>query len=313
MVLFLDVFVPPFGLLLLGALLKRHLLPADAIWAGIERLVFWALMPALLLSAIASVDLAALPLGRMGLAIWLSLLLGAAISLGLAWLFRVDHPGTTSVFQGGIRFNNLMGFAVIGGVFGAGGTALGAVATGLIVPFVQTLTTLVFALGPTAGGGRISPRRVLRQLLLNPLLLACLGGFAVALLGGLPPGVKPLLQSLGQASVALGLLCVGAALSLGALGGRLPLQLATSAIKLLLMPFLALWLGRWFGLDPLPLAAAVVFMALPTATTSYVMARAMGGDAPLMAALTSLEHLLSVLTLPCWILLLQSLVLRAGS
>ena len=313
MALFLDVFVPPFGLLLLGALLKRHLLPADAIWAGIERLVFWALMPALLLSAIASVDLAALPLGRMGLAIWLSLLIGAAVSLGLARLFRVDHPGTTSVFQGGIRFNNLMGFAVIGGVFGAGGTALGAVATGLIVPFVQTLTTLVFALGPTAGGSRISPRRVLRQLLLNPLLLACLGGFAVALLGGLPAGVKPLLQSLGQASVALGLLCVGAALSLGALGGRLPLQLATSAIKLLLMPFLALWLGRWFGLDPLPLAAAVIFMALPTATTSYVMARAMGGDAPLMAALTSLEHLLSAFTLPCWILLLQSLVLRAGS
>lgn len=306
--LYLDVFVPPFGLLLLGALLKRHLLPQEVVWAGIERLVFWALMPALLLSALASVDLAALPLGRMGLAIWLTLLAGAAVSLGLARLFRVDHPGTTSVFQGGIRFNNLMGFAVIGGVFGAGGTALGAVATGLIVPFVQTLTTLVFAFGPTSGG-RLSPRRVLRQLLLNPLLLACLGGFAVALLGGLPAGVKPLLQSLGQASVALGLLCVGAALSLGALGGRLPLQLVTSAIKLLLMPCLALWLGRWFGLEPLPLAAAVVFMALPTATTSYVMARAMGGDAPLMAALTSLEHLLSVLTLPFWIVLLQAIVL----
>jgi malonate transporter and related proteins len=150
-------------------------------------------------------------------------------------------------------------------------------------------------------------------LLLNPLLLACLGGFAVALLGGLPVGVKPLLQSLGQASVALGLLCVGAALSLGTLRGRLGLQLATSAIKLLLMPLLALWLGRWLGLEPLPLAAAVVFMALPTATTSYVMARAMGGDAPLMAALTSLEHLLSVLSLPFWIVLLQSLLLRAGS
>ena len=42
------------------------------------------------------------------------------------------------------------------------------------------------------------------------------------------------------------------------------------------------------------------------------LARAMGGDAPLMAALTSLEHLLSALTLPCWILLLQAMVLRAG-
>jgi predicted permease len=306
--MYLDVFVPPFGLLLLGALLKRHLLPQDAIWAGIERLVFWALMPALLISAIAMVDLAALPLGRMGLAIWLSLLAGAVVSLGVARAFRIDHAATTSVFQGGIRFNNLMGFAVIGGVFGAGGTALGAVATGLIVPFVQTLTTLVFALGPGMRGRHLA-WRVLRQLLLNPLLLACMAGFAVALLGGLPAGVKPLMQSLGQASVALGLLCVGAAPSLGTLRGRLGLQAVTAAVKLLLMPLLVLALGHWLGLDPLPLAAAVVFMALPTATTSYVMARAMGGDAPLMAALTSLEHLLSVVTLPLWILLLQSLVL----
>jgi malonate transporter and related proteins len=47
-----------------------------------------------------------------------------------------------------------------------------------------------------------------------------------------------------------------------------------------------------------------VFMALPTATTSYVMARAMGGDAPLMAALTTTEHLAAVATLPLWIALL---------
>ena len=198
-------FVPPFGLLLLGALLKRWLLPQDAIWAGIERLVFWALMPALLLSAIASVDLAALPLGRMGLAIWLTLLAGAVVSLGLARPSRWPTPPRPRYSRAASGFNNLMGFAIIGGVFGGGGTALGAVATGLIVPFVQTMTTLVFALAP-GSGGRFSPRRLLRQLLLNPLLLACLGGFAVALLGGLPVGVKPLLQSLGQASVALGLL-----------------------------------------------------------------------------------------------------------
>jgi predicted permease len=237
----------------------------------------------------------------MGLAIWLSLLCGAAVSLALARAFRVDHPGTTSVFQGGIRFNNLMGFAVIGGLLGAPGLAFGAVATGLIVPFVQLLTTLAFALG---GDRRFSPARALRQLALNPLLLACLAGFAVSLLGGLPHGIAPLMRTLGQASVALGLLCVGAALSPGALRGRLPLQLATSVIKLGLVPAMVLGLGRAMGLEPLALAAALVFMALPTATTSYVMARAMGGDAPLMAALTTLEHILSVATLPLWILAL---------
>ncbi|MDO9710321.1 AEC family transporter [Paracraurococcus lichenis] len=301
MTLYLDVFVPPFGLLLLGALLRRFLLREDAVWAGIEKLVFWALMPALLCSAIGAVDLRTLPIGDMATAIWLALLGGGALSLLLAQAARIDHPARTSVFQGGIRFNNLMGFAITGGLFGAAGTSLGAVATGLIVPFVQTLTSLVFALG---GGRGFAAGRAFRQLALNPLLLACLAGFAVSLAGGLPAGIAPMLRSLGQASVALGLLCVGAALSPGALRGRLPLQLATCGIKLVLVPLMVLGIGRALGLEPLALAVALVFMALPTATTSYVMARAMGGDAPLMAALTTLEHLLSVVSLPLWILLL---------
>jgi malonate transporter and related proteins len=304
---YLDVFIPAFGLLVLGVALRRFLLRDIAVWAGIERLVFWALTPALLLSSIASVDLAALPLGQMALAIWLALLGGTALSLLLAWAAGLDHASTTSVLQGGIRFNNLMGFALTGGLYGAAGTALGAVATGLIVPFVQVITIGAFALAPAtaAGGGRrFSPMRVLRQLATNPLLVACLLGFAVSALGGLPPGIGPFLRSLGGASVALGLLCVGAALSPGTLRGRVGLQAATSVIKLALVPAMTGAVGLALGLDRLSLMVALVFMALPTATTSYVMARALGGDAPLMAALTTTEHLLAVATLPLWIALL---------
>ena len=313
MTAYLDVFVPAFGLLALGALLRRFLLRDGAVWAGIERLVFWALMPALLVSSIASVDLAALPLGRMASAIWLALLGGTVLSLLLARAARLDHAAMTSVLQGGIRFNNLMGFALVGGLYGPPGTALGAVATGLIVPFVQVVTVAAFALAPmgataggTAGGGgrRFSPRRVAGQLATNPLLVACLLGFAVSALGGLPPGIGPLLRSLGGASVALGLLCVGAALSPGALRGRAGVQAATCVVKLALVPAMTLALGTALGLDPLSLVVALVFMALPTATTSYVMSRALGGDAPLMAALTTTEHVVSVLTLPLWIALL---------
>ena len=106
--------------------------------------------------------------------------------------------------------------------------------------------------------------------------------------------------------MALGLLCVGAALSLGAMRGPAAAATGDLGIKLVLVPALVLALGQALGLEPLALAAALVFMALPTATTSYVMARAMGGDAPLMAALTTLEHLLAIITLPLWILLLGS-------
>ena len=92
---------------------------------------------------------------------------------------------------------------------------------------------------------------MLRQVALNPLILACLLGFALSALGGLPPGLGPLLRALGGASVALGLLAVGAALTLGALRDRPLLQNLVAAQKLLLMPLLTLALARLFGLDAL--------------------------------------------------------------
>ncbi|UPY36438.1 AEC family transporter [Sediminicoccus sp. KRV36] len=301
---YVDAFVPAFGLLALGALLKRRLLPDDAVWAGIERLIFWVLLPALLVAAIGSVRLGELPVLGMMAAIWTALAIGTAASLLIARGFRQPHGAMTSVLMGGIRFNNLIGFAVAGALFGAPGVALGAVATGLIVPFVQFVTNTAFAAG---GGRRFQPWAVLRQILLNPLMLACLVGFAVAWAGGLPPGIKPLLESLGRASVALGLLAVGAALSVSAMADRVALQLITSALKLIVMPGLTLLLCLWLGLEPLSTAMAVLFMALPTAATSYVMARAMGGDAPLMAAITSTEHLFAMVSLPLWLLLVKRL------
>lgn len=304
MIAYVDAFIPAFGLLALGALLKRRLLREDAIWAGIERLIFWVLLPALLVAAIGSVQLGEVPVFGMMAAIWTALGIGTAASLLIARAFRQPHASMTSVVMGGIRFNNLIGFAVAGALFGAPGIALGAVATGLIVPFVQFVTNTAFAAG---GGRRFQPWPVLRQILMNPLMLACVVGFAVAWAGGLPPGVKPLLEALGRASVALGLLAVGAALSVGAMADRLPLQLVTSALKLIVMPGLTLAFCLWLGLEPLSIAMAVLFMALPTAATSYVMARAMGGDAPLMAAITSTEHVLAIISLPLWLLLVKHL------
>lgn len=301
----LDAFIPCFGLLALGALLKRSLLPDDRIWAGMEKLVFWVLLPSLIVSALAEVDLATLPLGPMAASIWGALAVGALISVALARAMGQGPAAMTSVLQGGIRFNNLIGFAIGGAIFGAEGLALAAVATGLIVPFVQVIIVLAFAIGVAPGGAAgVRPLGVLRQVARNPLLIACVLGFAVAALGGLPPGLKPMLGSLGRASVALGLLCVGAALSLASFTDRLPVQAATGVLKLLVMPVITLGFAMAFGLDGLPALFAVLFMALPTAATSYVMARAMGGDAPLIAAITTTQHMAALVTLPLWLMLL---------
>ncbi|MCX7684213.1 MAG: AEC family transporter [Acetobacteraceae bacterium] len=302
MATWLDAFLPAFGLLALGALLRAALLTEEVVWAGMERLVFWVLLPALLVSAISAVPIRELPVGGMAVAIWGGIGFGTLASVLLARALGHGHAAMTSVLQGGIRFNTMLAFAVATGLWGERALALGGVSAALIVPAVQVVITIAFVAG---GGGRLRPLALLRGLLLNPLLLACLAGFAVSAAGGLPPGVRPLLSVLGQATVAIGLLCVGAALSPRVLVSGLGTIGATGVLKLLAVPGATGLLAAAIGLDPLATGLAVMFMAMPTATTAYVQARAMGGDAPLMAALITWQHLAAVLTLPLWALLLQ--------
>ena len=148
----LDAFVPIFGLLGLGAVLRRRLLRDDAVWAGMERLIFWVLLPCLVATALSTVDLGRLPVGGLAAAIWGALLAGTALSVLLARALGEGHAAMTSVLQGGIRFNNLMGFAIVGALFGAEGTGFGAVATGIIHRTADAAPTC------RAGGSASAPR-----------------------------------------------------------------------------------------------------------------------------------------------------------
>lgn len=297
----IDAFLPTFGLIALGFALRRRVLTDPVVWAGMESLTFFVLLPALLAFSISTLHLGELPLGGMAVVTWATLLLatGASVALGRALGHR--HAAVTSVVQGGIRFNNYVAFAVSVGLLGPPGLAFAGVSAGLIVPFVQVLLTFVFVLG---AGRRPSPLRLLRQIGTNPLVLGCLVGFAFAAAGGMPAGVAPFARSLGQASLALGLLCVGAGLALGDLT-RVPLtQATTAALKLLAVPAVTLGLGRALHVDAAALTVLTLTMAAPTATSAFVMARAMGGDARLMAAIITLQHFLAVVTLPVWALVL---------
>ncbi len=64
------------------------------------------------------------------------------------------------------------------------------------------------------------------------------------------------------------------------------------------MPALALALALWFGLSGANLAIVAVCSAVPTASSAYVLARQMGGDAPLLAQIITLQTILAAITMP---------------
>jgi len=293
---------PVFLMIALGWVLRARNLVGQAFWPGAERLVYWLLLPALLLLTTATSDLTGFRVLPVALALIAAILVTAAATLLLRpWLQLADAP-FTSVFQGAIRTNTYVGLAGAGALFGQAGLTI----TGIVIFVVITTVNLLSVTALIWYGERPAGwRDVAASVLQNPLIIACVAGFMLNALGlGLFNLAQDTLEILGRASLPLGLLCVGAGLELAQLGGGQRALLATCCLKLLLMPAATAAFCWAFGVEGLTAAVAILFNAVPISASSYVLARQLGGDAPLMAALITVTTIAAVITMPVVVALL---------
>jgi predicted permease len=280
---------PLFALIIGGYLLRRWDFPGEAFWPAAERLNYFILFPALLFSSLATAPLHNPALPRLALAVFLGLGIGWAALLLARRLLNWPASRFGAITQGILRFNTYLGLAAIGSLHGKDGLAIAALMLALMVPTVNLMS--VWALTAERG---VSLRGLLLPVAKNPLILACLAGALVNLAGiGLPGGTDRLLNLLAVASLPLGLLCVGAALRPQELAGEVPALAWNCALRLLAMPALAFAVARLLGLPAMESSILVLFFALPTAPTAYVLTRQLGGDSHLMAGIITLQTLLA--------------------
>ena len=294
MIDFLTALWPLFALIVTGAVMKACRFPDDGFWAGADSLNYRVLFPALLFANLSTAPFNDPALPRLLAAVVLTLGVGAA---GL-WVARHRQGWKAARFgvwvQGCLRFNTYLGLATVGSLYGQEGLRLAAVVLGVLVPLVNVLSVVALSMD-----NQLSLRRLMRPLLTNPLILACLAGALVNFSGiELRFGADRLVSLTAAASLPLGLLCVGAALKPRELTHELAPLCANSALRLLLLPTLA-FLAAWLVHLPLMECTIVVlFFALPTAATAYALTRTMNGDSQLMAGLITLQTLLSAVSLP---------------
>ena len=116
---------------------------------------------------------------------------------------------------------------------------------------------------------------VVRQIVLNPLIMsACAGAFAAALHIHPPVAIDNTLVFLQNAAAPTALFVLGVTVALRPFG-RVPWEVpAIIAVKLLIHPLVAFGLMLLFGPFPQPWAATAVLMAsLPPALNVFVIAR----------------------------------------
>jgi predicted permease len=167
----------------------------------------------------------------------------------------------------------------------------------VLAPALNVVCVLVLARwGAGQGGGW---RLALSSLARNPIIWACGTGAALNLTGIPKPDLlMGVFDLMGPGTIALGLITAGAGLSFRYAASRPVLMLTVTVIKLIALPVGMYWLTGVLGGDRMAQGLALLAGASPGAAASYVMARQMGGDAPLMAGVVALTTVASAFTIP---------------
>ncbi|WP_375160658.1 AEC family transporter [Bradyrhizobium sp. RDT46] len=292
--------LPVFILIVLGVVLKRSLMRLDTQWHGLEQLTYFVLFPMLLIQTLVKADLSKVPVAGVGGALLLAALAMSLLCLALRPALArlgIGGPAFTSIFQGATRWQTFVALSIAANLFGDVGLALASVAMVAIIPLVNVFSVSVLA--RYASPEKQSGRAIVITLVRNPLIWACIIGLALNVTHlPLPKLWHEVADALGSSSLAIGLLVTGAGLHLEGLF-RPSLGAAVGVVfKLVLMPALAIGLGLWFGLSGNSLAIVAICSAVPTSSSAYVLARQMGGDAPLLAQIITLQTILAAITMP---------------
>lgn len=303
----LDSLIAVFLVIATGWLLKVRNIVAPAHWLGVERLTYQVLFPAVVIHTLAMADLRNVPVLAMGASLVLAILSVAALLLLTRPLLArggIDGPAFTSIFQGSVRWNTFVALALAAGLQGRNGATLMAIAVAAMIPLLNVLCVVILA--RFANGKPMSVGATIRSILYNPFIWSSAVGLAFnQVQWALPSAFTGYLDVLGRASLGIGLLVVGSALDLDRLARPRLAHWVAVGLKLVLMPVTAWLYASWFGVTGPALTMTIVAGAVPTATAAYFLARDLGGDAALMAEITTLQTLLALATLPAAVLLLS--------
>lgn len=290
-----QLLIPDFALILIGYLLCRFTALDRSVWSQIEKLVFYFLFPVLLFSSIIKSPIHLSEVSNFIAAGLVLAITTVAISYALPFVRGLknhfssrDHAASAQI---AFRFNSFIGLAMAERLAGAPGLLLISVLIGICVPLFN-----MAAVWPMARHGKTG---FVAELLRNPFIIATLSGLLANLLGfSYPDWLAPTVNRIGGASIPLGLMAAGAGMQFATLARAKTLAISVLTIRHAIAPVIALGLSLLFKLSPVQATVLLMFSALPTAPTAYVLAARMGFDGGFVAGLVTLSTLLGMLSLP---------------
>lgn len=308
----LNSTMPLFLMMLLGYLLCRTKFLNDNFVSVANKFVYNVTLPVMLFYDLAVADIrAGFDARFLGLCAGVTVVSILVIWLLSRWLFR-DKSIVGEFVQGSYRSSAaILGTAFIQSIYGTSG--MGGLMLLGSVPLYNIFAVLILTLESPHPQGITEPltkklRDSIGSVFRNPTLIAIALGLLASLIRlPLPTMVSKSMSSLGGITTPLALLIVGAGFSPGNLRTKLTPTVLATAIKLLILPAVFLPLAVWLGFTDQKLIALLVMLGSITTPSAYVMAKQLGHEGSLTAAICAATTLFSAVTLTLWLFIIRSL------
>ncbi len=292
--------LPVFATIILGFGLRKSGFIAAEKWSAVEDLCFYVLFPAILAKTMIDADLSEIEAGAFTLTLVVSVaIIGGSVLALWPLLHRTigtQPPQFSTVYQTITRWHGFIALAIVLNLYGADGGALIAIIFAVLVPILQVSNILMLA---AFSDKKADLAGVALTILKNPLIWGIGTGLLVNALGVQPwPPVMSTLDLLGRSALGMSLLALGAGLSLKAALNPSKELLIALVGKLLFTPLVMMSAAYAFGISGLERDVLLIAAAVPTAMNGYVLARKMGGDAPLYATISTVQTVVSFITIP---------------
>ena len=301
----LFAIIPVFALILLGFALMRFSIPSLDFWHLNNKLVYWVLIPSLLFNKTSQIEVSADLIGKYAMAIYAGFFSVVTLSIVCSKLLKLSAPTLTSVMQGSARHNTFIALAIAETIYGTAGLSTAALGSAILIPMTN-LTVVTLMVWHLSKGERLDALilNTLGELARNPLIIAVLLGLTFNYFDWESvPVIHETTRLLGGAALPIVLLGVGANIRIKDFTADWAPLVLSCVLKMFIFTGVIFIVCLNLELTEIQTAIALLFGAVPTAAPAYTLAKQMGGDAPLMAAIVVVQTGISILTIPLTITL----------
>lgn len=307
----IGIMLPVVLLVLVGVFFRKIKILGDNALVGLNAFLFNASIPALIFVTLSTAAISELMDYRFIIGYTITVMF---IYFGTTFVFHRlwKKPAADSYLAGfcaAISNSGLIALPILIGIVGHKASIPVAITFFIVLLIMMPIMTFSIELKRNNNIHGIKlVANAIKNTILHPFVLASIIGVLFAILKiHLPAPIMSFFDYLSQTTVGVALLVIGVGLTDVKLKGQVAEIVSVTLINVLLKPLIAVVMAKLLGLSYFWAVSLLVCCAVPTAKSAFVIAKKYTVFVEETAGVIFLGTVLTVITLPIWLLLVMHL------